>query len=144
MDERNGNPVMTRSDPPERFDGPPLVVEYATPDDLFATVETRTEELWIPELGKKVRIRAITGKERDAYEQSMVIGKGKDQTVNMRNARAKLAVLALANEDGSRMFSDADAGRLGNLPAIALERIFDRARKLGGLTDQDLDELTSN
>lgn len=124
--------------------GAPLDAEYATPDDLFSTVAPKVEEIWVPELGKKVRIRAITGKERDAYEQSMTVGRGANQSVNMRNARAKLAALAIANPDGTRMFKDVDAGRLGDLPALALERIFDRARKMGGLTNEDMDELTGN
>ncbi len=133
-----------RTEPLSVTNGQPLDADYATPDDLFAALTPKVEEIYVPELGKKIRVRAITGKERDAYEQSMVVGRGPNQTVNMRNARAKLAALAIAKEDGSRMFTDADAAKLGELPALALERIFDRARKMGGLTNEDMDDLTGN
>lgn len=118
--------------------------DYATADELLTATEIRVEEIYLPEIRKKVRIRALTGRERDAYEQSMIVGKGPNQTTNTRNARAKLAALTLVDAQGRRLYDDRDAAKLGNLPAIVLERIFDRARKLSGITTEDLDELTGN
>jgi hypothetical protein len=106
-----------------------------------------SEDVRIPELEDGsgpvyVRVRGLTGKERDRYEESLVVGKGKNATVNARNARAKLAVLSCIDDQGNRLFSDADVAWLGEKSAIALERIFDVARRLSGLTDTDVKELT--
>lgn len=125
------------------LDGPRLDVAAATPDDLFSLAPA-ADELYIPELDRKVLIRYLSGQERDAYEASIVVGKGQNMTVNMRGARAKLAALCLANPDGSRMFEDGDVKRLAGLPAIVLEQIFDRARKINGLTGEDTDEARGN
>ena len=91
-----------------------------------------------------VRVRGLTGKERDRYEESITIGKGKDKDINARNARAKLVVMCVVDEQGNRVFSDADVAWLGEKSAVALERIFDVARKLSGLSDTDVKELTED
>lgn len=124
--------------------GIPMDSEYATVDDLFAETKPYVEEVWLPRKKKKVYVRSISAKERDAYEQSLVLGKGQNASINMRNARAKLAVLALANSDGTRMLKDADAGRLGDLDAIDIQAVFDRARKVNGFSEEDMIELTGN
>lgn len=125
-------------------DGAPLEVVYGTADDLFSGATIPPSELYIPELGKTFFVRIISGKERDAYEQSLVRGRGTNSSIDARNMRAKLAALTLANADGSRMFKDTDASRLGDLPAKVLERIFDRSRKINGLTEEDTDDALGN
>jgi hypothetical protein len=117
-------------------------------DDFLTYTGVPVEDVRLPELETEtsgqvyVRVRGLTGKERDRYEESLVVGKGKNATVNARNARAKLAVLSCIDEKGDRLFSDADVAWLGEKSAIALERIFDVARRLSGLTDTDVKELT--
>lgn len=146
----NGNAEPTwpslRTDTTAEDDGPsldgvgmPLDAAFATPDDFF-NVAPPLSELWIPEMGRKVYIRFLNGKEVDAYRQSITVGRGQNITIDQRGMRAKLAVLALANSDASRMFADKDAGRVATWPAIVLERIFDRARKINGMTDEDTDD----
>lgn len=117
---------------------PAMDTGFATEEDFFSTVSP-IDVLYVPELKRNVRIRRATGKEIDAYRQSITIGTGQNLSVNQRGMRAKLAVLTLANADGSRMFADTDIHRLGQWSAIVLERIFDRARKVNGLTETDTD-----
>lgn len=123
--------------------GAPLETTFATEDDLFAS-RPRFDVLYIPELERNVRIRYMTGKEVDAYRQSVTIGTGQNMTINQKGMRAKLAVLALANADGSRMFKDTDIHRVGTWESMVLERIFDRARKINGLTNDDTDTEEGN
>lgn len=117
----------------------PLDTSSGTADDLFS-VKPPLDKLYIPEVGKHFFVRVCDAREIDVYRRSITVGKGTNTSLNQMGMRAKLAVLALANPDGSRMFADGDVGRLQKLPAIVLERIFDRARKINGLTDEDTDE----
>jgi len=97
-----------------------------------------------PEWGGKVRIRGLSGTQRDAYEQSLIQGNGNDRKLNLANARAKMVVLAVVDESGRPIFSADDVRALGRKSAVPIERIFDAARRLSGMTQEDVDKLTEN
>lgn len=132
-------PLISEIDPNDLV----LNSEFGTLDDLKATRPTMSE-LYIPEVGKKYLIRTLTGQEVDAYRSSIMVGKGQNQTINQRGMRAKLAILSLGNSDGSRMLSDKDTAMVQTWPSKVLERIFDRARKFNGLTEDDTDDEKGN
>lgn len=97
-----------------------------------------------PEWGGDVRIRSITGRQRDDYEQSMVEQRGNDRKLNMRNARAKLIVLCAVDEDGRPLFSSEDLRALSAKNAKPLDRLFDACQVLVGLSEEDVEKLTEN
>jgi hypothetical protein len=86
----------------------------------------------------------LTGAERDDFEASVVEQRGKKTRLNMQNFRAKLVVRAAINGDGQRLFSDKDAPLLGRKSAAALQRVFEVAQRLSGLSDEDVEELVGN
>ena len=95
----------------------------------------------IPEWGGKVNVKALTGTERDKFEASIVSVRGKSQHVNMQNIRAKLCSLCIVDENGERLFSDAEIGQLGKKSAKPLDRIFDIASEMSGITKKDVEAL---
>lgn len=103
-----------------------------------------TEDVEIPEWGGTIRVRGLTGAERDAFEQSIVETRGKNTRMNLRNIRAKLVALTVVDEDGNRIFNDEDAEALGKKSAAALDRIFAVAQRLSGLRPEDVEELAGN
>lgn len=113
-------------------------------DAILAANDTQREEVQVPEWGGAVLVKSLTGKERDAFEAGIVEQKGKKTSVNMKNIRAKLVVLACVDESGQRLFGDGDVEALGNKSAAALERVFKVAQRLSGLTDEDVEELAKN
>jgi hypothetical protein len=115
-----------------------------TRDAILEAQDLQHEEVYIPEWGGSVRVRTLTGAERDAFEQSIVDQRGKDTRMNLRNIRAKLVALTVVDGDGKRLFSDADAKLLGQKSASALDKIFDVAQRLSGLRDEDVEELAKN
>ena len=119
-----------------------------TRETILAKTKLKTELVPVPEWGGTVRVRELTGAERDNSEAAMVRmqnGKGKKETdLTMDNARARLVALSVIGEDGKRIFSDADIVRLGNLSATALSRVFDVSAKLSKITEEDLEELSGN
>ncbi len=120
---------------------------YLSKDAIFAADDVEFEDVDTPEWGEgaKVRIKSISGTQRDAYETSLVVERGGNRTLNTRNARAKLLVLCIVDEAGQRMFTDErDIHRLGAKNAKVVERIFDACRKLSGLSKEDVDSLTED
>jgi hypothetical protein len=108
---------------------------------IFAQNDQTHEDVEVPEWGGTVRLRSLTGEERDAYEASMVQQVGKKARANLRNMRAKLVAMAAIKETGEPLFDHADVMRLGQSNAAALDRLFEVAQRLSGLSDDDLKEL---
>ena len=96
--------------------------------------------------GMTIFVRTLTGRERDAFENSCFSGKGKYREMNTDNIRAKLLVRSICNgaTDGSRVFSDDETDALGELPASVLDALFTVAQKLSGLGATEMDELASS
>lgn len=115
-----------------------------TRDVILQANDLPTEEVEVPQWNGSVRVRALTGAERDAFEQSIVEQKGKSTKMNLTNLRAKLVALTIVDEEGKRIFSDADARLLGEKSAIALNTVFEVAQRLSGLTPTDVEELAGN
>jgi hypothetical protein len=58
--------------------------------------------------------------------------------------RAKLASLLLCDENGQRLFTDADVPKLGRKSAAALHEIWTAGVKLLSITDEEIEELEKN
>ena len=99
------------------------------------------ERVDLPELGGHVYVRGMSGVERDNWERSLVVGKGRRRDYNLDNVRARLAARCICDEAGVRQFADDDADVLGKIRVDCLNRIFEVAQRLSGVSDQDVDEL---
>lgn len=115
-----------------------------TRDAILQAQDLPTERVVVPEWNGEVLVRALTGAERDTFEQSIVEQRGKSTRMNLQNLRAKLVALTVVDEEGKRLFSDEDAKLLGQKSAAALNRVFEVAQRLSGLTPEDVEELTGN
>lgn len=110
--------------------------------DAIKSADDRVvEQVPVPEWGGEVLVRSLSGKERDHFESSIVQQRGNRQVVNMKNARARLVVLSVVDANGDRMFGDADIAWLTEKSAAALQRVFNVAQRLSGITDEDLEEM---
>lgn len=118
-----------------------------TRDQLLSPRKLPRATIDLPDLGGAVIVRGLTAAERDAYEASMVQmrkGRGALNEESMRTARARIVQMGAINEDGSPLFAPADIAQIGNLPAAAVERLFDAIRRLSGMSDADIEELAGN
>ena len=111
---------------------------------ILAAQDLQTEDVEVPEWGGAVRVRSFTGRERDAFEASMVRGDGRDRKVDLTNMRARLVGLTVIDESGQRLFTDEEADLLGAKSGAALDRVFAIAQKLNGLSGSDVEELSKN
>ena len=115
-----------------------------TRDQILSANDLETKLVPVPGWGGEVKIQALTGAQRDAFEASMLAAKGKDQQRNLVNIRARLCALSIVDESGNRLFTDADVKFLGNKSAAALQSVFEAAQKLNGMTPSDVEELAGN
>ena len=111
-------------------------------EEILATQDIIEELLEVPEWHGTVRVRGLTGRERDAYEASLLDQRGRSTKANLQNARAKLVVLSVVNADGSRKFTESQINELASKSAAALDRIWNKARELSGMSETDVEELT--
>ncbi len=86
---------------------------YLTREAILNAQDLPTEAVEAPEWGGSVLVRGMTGAERDAFESSVVSMNGKDARVNTANIRAKMAAMCIVDENGARLFDEADVTALG-------------------------------
>lgn len=118
--------------------------KYLSHDEILNAQDEQFEDVSVPEWGGELRVKGLSGTERDALEASMIQGKGKKRDINLANLRAKLVAHSVVDENGERVFEDADIAALGKKSAAALQRAFEVAQRLSGLSQEDVEELTKN
>jgi hypothetical protein len=105
---------------------------------ILAADDRPFEDRDIPEWGVKVRVRGLTGAERDAYEARAVKASqnGQNVEVQLANFRARLVVKCLLDpETEERIFSDADITALGTKSGKVLDGLFDVCTELSGMSE---------
>lgn len=115
---------------------------FLSRDDILKADDRKTEVVPVPEWGGDVRLRTLSGAERDAFEASTVEVRGGKQRQNFKNLRARLVALCLVDEDNRRMFTSGDVAKLGEKSSAALDRLFTKCQEMNGLSDGDVEELT--
>ena len=115
-----------------------------TKDQILKANDIKIEKLEVPEWGGTIFVRGLSGTERDKFEASIIEQRGKNQTINMKNIRAKLAVMSICDEKGNLLFEEADIFELAKKSAVALNRVFDKASDLSGLSNEDVKSLAKN
>lgn len=105
----------------------------------------RLERVDIPELGGTVVMKGLTGTKRDEFERSIRKPNGELRP----NLRARLVVLCAHGDAGDeqsvaageRLFTDNDIQGVGGMRVDILQRMFDAAQRVCGISDEDLREL---
>ncbi|MFF3884024.1 phage tail assembly chaperone [Streptomyces sp. NPDC001914] len=118
-------------------------------DSILEASDVQTETVPVPEWGGDIILRGLTGEELDAYQASRRqirnAGTKEQEVVFVQdNARATLLVKCIVDEAGNRVFTDRDAGLLGMKNGKVLDRLFEVASSLSGLSDEDQEEMEGN
>jgi hypothetical protein len=117
---------------------------FLTRAEILDADDRRYDTVSCPEWGGDVRLRSISGRQRDAYEASLIDQRGTDRKLNLSNARAKLIVLCAVDGDGAPLFTAEDLRALSAKNAAPLDRLFDAAKVLIGMSDNDVKTLTED
>jgi len=109
-------------------------------DQILGSTNRNYREVEVPEWGGPIRLSVMTSSERDAFESSLL---EKDKKRGFQNLRARLVALCVVDEDGKRVFADADVAKLGEQPADVIGRLFDECRDINGF-NKETDDLEGN
>jgi hypothetical protein len=106
---------------------------------ILAADDKRMIDFEVQEWGGAVKLRVMTGTERDRFEAEFVNG---NKSVDM--VRAKLVAKCLCDEGGQRLFTETEIPQLGEKSAAVLDRLFSECMKLNRFSKDDVDELAGN
>ena len=116
-----------------------------TREEILGISDFTFENVNTPEWGEDtfVRVRGLTAHERDTFELTAVKEDFSGVTkAGMSDMRAHLVSMAVVDIDGRRLFTPEDIAALSTKNALVIDRIFNVARRLSGLSKEDVDELT--
>lgn len=124
--------------------GPKLL----TREDILGADDRARELVEVPEWGGSVWVRSLEGIERDRLETSFIRyskpnGKLTADFNTSANdvVRARLCAMAIVDDEWRNLFTEADLLILTHKSARALDRVFQAAQRLSGLTEQDVEAL---
>jgi hypothetical protein len=115
-----------------------------TREQILQADDLPFEDVEVPEWGGTVRVRTLSGQERDAFEASITEQRGRNIRIRPENIRARLVALSVVDEEGQQLFDESDIRRLGAKSAKALDRLFSVAQRLSGISNEDVEELAKN
>lgn len=107
-------------------------------ESILAASDFITKAVDVPEWGGTVLVRGLSSLEKDAFESRLA------QSQDLTNIRASVAVMAMVDEDGKRIFTDKDATALGAKNATVVARVFDAIRELSGMGDEVMEQVEGN
>ena len=108
-------------------------------DDIVKADDTKRELVEVPEWDGSVYVKAMTGIERDKFE-NYVTKKKK----NVEGVMAYLCAIAMCDEDGKPIVTLNQVNDLNKKSVSALTRVFEAASRLNSLTDKDVEDLAKN
>jgi hypothetical protein len=108
-----------------------------TRDEILAASDLAVEELTVKAWGGKVRIRAMNGEDREAFEIA-------DHKANRKHHAARVVAYCVVDDAGNRIFSDADIDALAKKNGDALLDIVVRAKRLNGMMPGEVAEEVKN
>ena len=115
-------------------------------DQILKADRKKTVDVEVKEWGGTVRLQELSASDRDLWEnESFVLNaEGTGAKFNPKHARARLVVRCLVDDKGRRMFSDDEVAAIGSLSASSVQRLFNAARKLNAISNEDMKELEGN
>ncbi len=115
----------------------PLLTKEALESALSAKP---TLDVDIPELGGSVRIRTLSGTERERWEHETVV----ERKDNRSTMRARMVVLAVVGENGQPLWNELDVARLGDSNSKVLDRLYSAALEHNSLAAGSRDNALKN
>lgn len=112
-------------------------------DDILNADDLEVEDVPVPEWGGTVRVRGLTGAERDSFEMRMAVARNKG-SLEQLDFRASVAGRCMVDEDGERLFTDGQLPQLARKSGAALDRVFEVVQRLSGMEDAEAAEGKSD
>ena len=108
---------------------------------ILGVEDLKHEDVPVPAWGGAIRLRTMTGAERDEFRAAAAAGEG---GVPMGKFSAILLAATAVDESGARMFTLEDAEALGEKSAEALDTVAAVAMRLNGLGGGAVSDAAKN
>jgi hypothetical protein len=109
---------------------------YLTKAAILAAQDLKSEAVAVPEWGGEVLVRGMSGLERDGISHSLRQADGK---MDLEKFRTSVCACSIVDEQGKRLFTDAEVEELGAKSTTALDRVYAAASRLSGLGSENED-----
>jgi len=109
-------------------------------EQILTANDFKIVKVYVPQWKGDVHLKTMSAYERDAFEAE-IIEQGK---VKYENIRARLLVRCICDEQGNLLFSSTDSDALGKKNAGAVQLLFNEAKKMSELSDEDVEQLRKN
>lgn len=110
-------------------------------DSFLAADDLKSEVVPVPEMGDSIRIRMMTGAQRDSYAASL---RKADGTFDGTGYRAKLLARCLVDESGALMFTEGEVELINSKSPAVIDRLFEVADRLSGTSPDAIKEAEKN
>jgi hypothetical protein len=110
---------------------------------LATAARLATTEVDVPEWGGSVRVREMTGAERDSFEHRMSRLR-ETGSMDKDGIRAGLLVRTIIDPAGNRLFTDAETAKVSGLSGKALDKLFDAVLRLSKATPDAVEQAAGN
>lgn len=111
-------------------------------DQILQSNDLATEDVTVPAWGGTVRVRAMTGRERDAFSESLT--RDESGNADFTDYRAKLVAKCAVDESGVQIFTEDDVIALGGKNAFALAAVFEVADRLNRIGAEAIEDARKN
>ena len=109
-------------------------------EQILNSKDIKTIELSVPEWGGVVKIQTMTGEARQQFQEALNVPKGKLP----KNMMEALLVACLVDDRGGPLFSSEDVAELAKKSSIVIQKVWESAADLNGLTDKSVKALEKN
>ena len=116
--------------------------EILTADAFFQLAELPKEDVPFPESGNGavIPVWGLTPTERTTFEKEI----REEGEVTILEFRERLVAACCRNDDGSRVFQPEDVKRLGQSHAGLIERLYNKAERFSGYSNEDVEATVKN
>lgn len=124
----------------------PATVAMLTREQILSSQDIKMELVDMTKFGWPgfVYVCGLTGAAHSAWERSLVRYEEGKPKPTLANARAKMLVRCVVTEQKQTIFEETDIERLSTKSCEAISYLYDVARRLSGLREEDAKELIKN
>ena len=118
-----------------------------TKEQILAAQDAEPVAVEVPEWGGTVYVRPMSAGSRDRWEGDLLDRAEKRKqsiTAAVENLRAVFLSKCLCDQDGGLLFGSDDIEALAAKSYRAVDRAYDKAQTINGLTEADVQELEKN
>ena len=114
-----------------------------TKQEILNVTDFAVQEVTVPEWGGMVRLKSLSGKERDLFE-ARIGAQSVGNKVDLKGLRAFLLAMCMVDEKNELLFTVKDVEALNSKSARALNALFEVAQTMNGIGEEAVKELLGN